>query len=156
MEIDRFLKMVHQAKPLIMGWTPHWIYPSMLEWVANGGTAKQPLTSTSWNGDSYSTTSKTLIDLSMVFGIPAGVKAVKVYAEIRDSASSGGQHWLILSPNSNNYSGLYWDCGYQFNDGWIRGSQDVPCNEDGDIYYQILASGVLTMDVVLQVWGYYI
>ena len=37
-----------------------------------------PLTSTAWDEDSYSTTAKTLIDLSEVFGVPAGVKAVMV------------------------------------------------------------------------------
>jgi len=32
----------------------------------------------------------------------------------------------------------------------------VPCNADGDIYYQISASGASTFDVWIQIWGYYI
>ena len=59
-----------------------------------------PLTSTAWDGDSFSTTGKTLIDLSSVFGVPAGVKAVLVRMIARDSGSSSGYNQLMLSPNS--------------------------------------------------------
>jgi len=69
-------RLINKMRPVISGWTPHWIYANMPEWVANGGTALTPLTSTAWDGgDAFSTTAKTLIDLSAVFGVPAGVKA---------------------------------------------------------------------------------
>ena len=47
-----------------------------------------PLTSTSWDGDSFSTTAKTLIDLSAVFGVPANVKAIYARVFVNDSASA--------------------------------------------------------------------
>ena len=31
----------------------------------------------------------------------------------------------------------------------------VPCDANGDIYYQIAASGTGTMDVNIQIWGYW-
>ncbi|MDD4465707.1 MAG: hypothetical protein PHY25_03390, partial [Dehalococcoidales bacterium] len=53
-----------------------------------------PLTSTSWDGDAFSTTSKTLIDLSTVFGAPAGIKAVLCNVAIKDSASAANDCFL--------------------------------------------------------------
>jgi hypothetical protein len=134
----------------------HWVYPSMQEWVTNGGTANTPLTSTSWDGDSYSTTAKTLIDLSAVFGVPAGVKAVDLWVEINDSGSAATDCWLLLSPNNTAYSGKYIGLHLRPNDANERISLTVPCDENGDIYYQINASGTGTMDVNIMVWGYYI
>jgi hypothetical protein len=32
----------------------------------------------------------------------------------------------------------------------------VPCTAGGDLYYQTLASGAGTLDVVIQIWGYWI
>ena len=32
----------------------------------------------------------------------------------------------------------------------------VPCDANGDVYYQIVASGTGTMDVHLQIWGYWL
>ena len=67
-----------------------------------------PKTSDSWDGDARSTTAKTLIDLSAVFGVPAGVKAVLVGVSMRDSgsAASTGGCYLILSPVNTNYVGV--------------------------------------------------
>ena len=113
-----------------------------------------PLTSTSWDGDSFSTTGKTLIDLSAVFGVPAGVRWVYVRVYIRDSASAGSAVGIIwLSPDSTSYSGLSVGATGLANDAIARGAVLVPCT-DGDIYYQIAASGVGTTDVWLEIWGY--
>lgn len=46
-----------------------------------------PLTSTSWDGDARSTTAKTKIDLSAVFGVPAGAKGILVRLVARDSVN---------------------------------------------------------------------
>ena len=143
-------------RPVVAGWFPHWIYPSMQEWVTNGGTANAPLTSTSWDGDSYSTTAKTLIDLSAVFGVPAGVKAVYVKTAIRDSGSAAADCILYLSCESQNNLGPSTDCKRITNDVYVRDMLIVPCDANGDIYYQIVASGAGTFDVIMQVWGYYI
>ena len=117
-----------------------------------------PLTSTRWDGDSFSTTGKTLIDLSAVFGIPAGVKAVLAGVSLRDSGSAGSSSgcYLILSPNSTSYSGVYTYCAGLANDAWTHHNITVPCDANGDVYYQINASGSATMDVYLEIWGYWL
>jgi len=115
-----------------------------------------PKTSTSWDGDSFSTTSKTLIDLSSVFGVPAGVKAVYVQMAIRDSASSTTDAWIVLGADNTAGKGINFGCGGLANDMWARPAAIVPCNTDGDIYYQINASGTSTFDVYLFIWGYWL
>jgi hypothetical protein len=116
-----------------------------------------PLTSTSWDGDAYSTTAKTLIDLSGVFGAPANIKAVLFTLGIRDSGSaSGSDYYIILSPNATAGSGAYVDCGGLTNDAWERDQLIIPCDANGDVYYQIAASGSLTMDVHIHIYGYWI
>jgi len=114
-----------------------------------------PLTSTSWDGDAYSTTAKTKIDLSAVFGVPAGVKAVLVHVVIRDEGSAANDCYINLAPNDTAGQGLGTDCSGQANDSWERVTFDCPCDANGDIYYEISASGAGTMDVYLQIWGYY-
>ena len=115
-----------------------------------------PLTSTSWDGDSFSTTAKTLIDLSAVFGVPAGVKAVLIRARARDSASASGDYWVGLSPNSVALSlAIDVKCA-DVNDRLGAAQGVVPCDSNGDIYYQISASGASTMDVWIEIWGYLI
>lgn len=117
-----------------------------------------PLTSTSWEGDSFSTTGKTLIDLSAVFGVPAGVKAVLVQVTIRDSGSNAADlaGTVILSPNSTNYNGQYVSAGGLPADYRRWSMLTVPCNANGDIYYQLMASGIGTSDIWLDIWGYWL
>ena len=115
-----------------------------------------PLTSTDWDGDAHSTTAKTKIDLSAVFSVPAGISAVLVWARIRDSGSIATLTSLGLAPNDT--AGQY---VLQIN---VRGVPNnvsmpangvVPCDANGDIYYQIIASGVSTLDAWIEVWGYW-
>lgn len=115
-----------------------------------------PLTSTSWDGDAHSTTAKTLIDLSAVFGAPAGIKAAVFRTAIRDSASATNDCVLILSPNNSDGVGLSADCSGIANDYYDRNCLTVPCDANGDVYYQIVASGVNTMDVTVEIWGYWL
>jgi hypothetical protein len=112
------------------------------------------LTSASWNGNARSTTAKTLIDLSTVFGAPAGIKAVLLRVAIRDSGSLGTECWITFSPNNSANSGLAIGCSGIANDMYSRGSLLVPCDANGDIYFQTLASGANTLDVWLEIWGY--
>ena len=115
------------------------------------------LTSTSWDGDARSTTAKTLIDLSSVFEAPAGVKAVIVNAAVRDSGSAAAADALLcLGPNDSSLAGQKISCAGLPNDVWAYGSFTVPCDSNGDIYYQIVASGSGTMDVYLEIWGYWL
>ena len=115
-----------------------------------------PLTSTSWDGDGFSTKAKTLIDLSSVFSAPAGIKAVLIQAIVRDSASASGDYRLILAPNNTAVEGLVAQAAYTTNDNWQSHMLTVPCDANGDIYYQISASGSGTFDVILQIWGYWL
>ena len=117
---------------------------------------RTPLTSVAWDGDAYSTTAKTLIDLSAVFGAPANVKAVLVRAFIRDIASAANDTWLMLSPNNVNVSGLVVRCSGLVNDSWADACLVVPCDANGDTYYQISASGAGTMDIWIEIWGYWL
>ena len=114
-----------------------------------------PLTSESWNGDAYSTTAKTKIDLSAVFGVPAGVKAVDVLVSIHDEGSAGGNCFLALGPTNTADQGKFTYCSGIANDAWHAESHVVPCDANGDIYYQVAASGASTLDVYLQIWGYF-
>jgi hypothetical protein len=117
-----------------------------------------PLTSTSWDGDAFSTASKTLIDLSAVFGVPAGVKAVLVECAVRDSASSGVTSFqgVILGPTNAANLGRDFACNAMPNDSYARAQGVIPCDANGDVYYQTTASGSGTLDVAIEIWGYWI
>jgi hypothetical protein len=125
--------------------TPTWVYLTT------------PLTSTDWDGDAHSTTAKTLIDLSAIFGVPAGVKAIKVVTVINDSSSAAGYVWLRLANNNTDQIAdyIHW-LAFATNDGFSYNCGTVSCDNNGDIYYQISASGVNTMDIIIQIYGYLI
>ena len=116
-----------------------------------------PLTSTAWDGDAYSTTSKTKIDLSSVFSVPAGVKAVLVQLIARDSGSAASTNIFFgISPNNTDASNPVMAVGRGLpNDTLVYVSGVCPCDANGDIYYQIVASGSGTMDCWIRIWGYW-
>jgi hypothetical protein len=121
-----------------------------------GANAENPiLTSTSWDGDARSTTAKTLIDLGTVFGVPDGVKAVLVRVALQDSGAASSDAYLILGPTNVANVGTPFEA-FPANDRWNRTSGIVTCDADGNIYYQTLATGVDTLDVNLQIAGYWI
>jgi hypothetical protein len=105
-------------------------------------------------GDAFSTTAKTLIDLSVSFGAPAGIRAVLLAVGIRDTASAANDCYLLLSPNNTAGSGLAIRCTGLTNNSYSNGCFTVPCDANGDIYYQINTSGAGTARVNLQIWGY--
>lgn len=116
-----------------------------------------PLTSSSWNYNARSTTAKTLIDLSSVFGAPAGIKGIFVRLSARDSGSSTGYCQFALSPNSIPNS-VALQCYLQgvANDVYVSVNGVVPCDANGDVYYQITASGTGTLDALIEIWGYWL
>jgi len=116
-----------------------------------------PLTSTAWDGDAFSTTAKTLIDLSVVFGVPAGVKAVLVQLLARDSGSAASTKIFFgISPNDTDASNPVMAVGRGLpNDTLVYVSGVCPCDANGDIYYQIVASDSGTMDCWIRIWGYW-
>ena len=116
-----------------------------------------PLTSTSWDGDARSTTAKTKIDLSDVFGVPDGVKAILVRLTARDSGSSSGTCQFALSPN-NTQDSVTIQAYLQgvANDVYVSENGIVPCDANGDVYYQITASGTGTLDAFIEIWGWWL
>jgi hypothetical protein len=116
-----------------------------------------PLTSTAWDGDSFSTTAKTKIDLSVVFGVPAGVKAVLVRLAARDSASyANAGLYISLSPTDAAGGAAILRPAGIVNDVYTDGMFIVPCDANGDVYYQIAASGTGTLDAIIEIWGYWL
>jgi hypothetical protein len=138
-EIERLKERLAQVE--IQG-SPVWVYLAA------------PLTSTSWNGDAKSTTAKTLLDLSSVFSAPAGVRAVLVKAWIKDSGSAANECLIRFAPNNTAGQGLEVRCSGVANDRYSAGCVVVPCDVNGDIYYQIAASGSGTLDANIEIWGY--
>ena len=117
-----------------------------------------PLTSTAWDGDAFSTTAKTLIDLSSVFSVPAGVKAVLVQLIARDSGSAASTNIFFgISPNNTDASNPVISVGRGLpNDTLVYSTGVCPCDANGDIYYQVVASGSGTMDCWIRIWGYWL
>lgn len=115
-----------------------------------------PLTSTAWDGDGKSSIAKTSLDLQGVFGAPANIKAILVTVYCRDEFSSTGDYYMYLAPNATAYQGAVVSCSYRPNDNYAAQTMVVPCTSTGDIYYQIVASGAGTFDVIIQIWGYFI
>ena len=115
-----------------------------------------PLTSTSFDGDSFSTTAKTKIDLSAAFSAPAGIKAIDVTIKAKDSGSAGAVCLFALSPNDTAASYvLVCKPHDRANDTNEWSSDTVPCDASGDVYYQCIASGADTLDVTIEIWGYW-
>ncbi len=115
-----------------------------------------PLTSTSWDGDPYSPAGSTLIDLSAVFAVPAGVKAVLARLQARDSAVWGTSDLYVALNGANDVAKSSLVVRTFGGDVWADNSSVVPCNSDGDIYYAVNASGASTMDVYIWIHGYWI
>jgi hypothetical protein len=118
-----------------------------------------PLTSTSFDGDSFSDVSTcTVIDLSAAFSAPAGIKAVSVRVQARDSASATTDdlHFSLCSSTSTDSWAVSARPSKLTNDHWAVASGVVPCNADGDIYYICDASGSDTLDAIIVIFGYWI
>lgn len=115
-----------------------------------------PLTSGSWNGGSFSTVgASTQLDLSAVFGAPAGVKAALLEVVARDSAAWGTSGLFVSLGPSAIY---YYTATVRPAGGDVLASMlcVAPCDVNGDLWYQIAASGVNTMDVWIRIWGYWL
>jgi hypothetical protein len=134
----------------VRGGSTYTAYPEVL--------LSSPLTSTSWDGDSYSSNpsgTPIKIDLSTVFGVPANVKGIKVSSAIRDSASATTECYFVLGPDTTTANRPHFRCSGLTNDKFAAASFDVVCDANGDVYYTVVASGTNTMDVYLAIWGYY-
>jgi len=107
-----------------------------------------PLTSTSWDGDTKSTADRAIVDLSAVFGVPAGIKAVLMSIQTQANAVND---YIRFGPNSTyNYALI---CRTTVASQIAHASGIVPCDSNGDIY--CYPSGDIE-GVWVWIWGYFL
>jgi hypothetical protein len=95
------------------------------------------------------------MDLSGGFGAPDNIKAVLLYIAARDSATWGTSDLFVaFGPSATYYDAAV--ARPAGGDVWASGPMVVPCNAAGNIYVQVNASGTLTMDVYVRIYGYWI
>lgn len=104
-----------------------------------------PLTSTSWDGDSKTSSNNGTIDLSAVFGVPGGVTAVLIYCRITGSAINDR---IRLGPSSGQPDTMVLRTQVATIDNHC--TVVIPCDSNGDIYFSAFG----TLDVTLAIWGY--
>jgi hypothetical protein len=107
------------------------------------------LTNSSWDGDTKNLSDDGTLDLSSLFSVPAGVKAVLVLLTVKDNAA-GDIRYVALGPSSGNYSMV---TRVMNSDVYNTTQGVVPCDANGDIYVKM--SGDNIDYVHLSIWGYY-
>lgn len=125
-------------------------------------TFDHPLTSASWSGSSHSTTAKTLLDLTTFTNaagetVPADARMVLIYMAARDSGSAATSPlWVMLAPTNTAGEGIELRVNGMVNDYYTAQTVPIPCDRLArTIYYQVLASGVNTMDIHFKIWAYW-
>lgn len=106
------------------------------------------LISTSWNGDNKTSANNGTIDMSAVFGVPDGVKAILCAVT---GQSTAGAITIVLKPDVDASSAppinLHTIANrYQGQSAW------VPCDANGDIYFS--SDSATNTAIWLEVWGY--
>lgn len=107
-----------------------------------------PLTSTSWDGDTKGVGDRAIVDLSAVFGVPAGVKAVLMSIQTQGNAAND---YIRFGPDSGNNFTLV--CRTQVAGVIAHASGIVPCDANGDVY--CFPSGTVE-SVYVWIWGYWL
>ena len=107
-----------------------------------------PLTSTSWDGDNKGTGDRAIVDLSTVFGVPAGVKAVLMSIQTTGDAAND---YICFGPNSGNSFAL--TCRTTVASQIAHASGIVPCDANGDVYYYTQGT---VEGVWVWIWGYWL
>ena len=107
-----------------------------------------PKTSTSWDGDNKGTGDRATVDLSEVFGVPAGVKAVLMSVQTQAAAAN---NYIRFGPSSTYSHAL--TCRTAVGGQIAHAFGIVPCDSDGDIYCH--PSGTVE-GVYVWIWGYWL
>ena len=107
-----------------------------------------PLTSTSWDGETKGLGDRATVDLSAVFGVPSGVKAVLMSIQTQADTAN---NYIRFGPNSGNDFAL--TCRTQVNSQIMHASGIVPCDANGDVY--CYTSGTVE-GVWVWIWGYWL
>lgn len=113
-----------------------------------GIRAGQGTYSISWDGDNKGTGDRATVDLSAVFGVPVGVKAVLMSIQTQGNAAND---YIRFGPNSTNNFTL--TCRTQVNSQIAHASGIVPCDANGDVY--CYTSGDVE-SVYVYIWGYFL
>ena len=107
-----------------------------------------PKTSTDWDGDTKTTADRAIVDLSAVFGVPAGVKAVLMTIQTQCDTVN---EYIRFGPNSTyNY---VLACRTQSPNVINQVTGIVPCDSNGDVY--CYPSGTIE-NVYVYIWGYWL
>ena len=107
-----------------------------------------PLTSTAWDGDNKGIADRAIVDLSAVFGVPAGVKAVLMSIQTTGDAAND---YIRFGPNSTYNYAL--TCRTTVASQISHASGIVPCDANGDVY--CYTSGTVE-SVYVWIWGYWL
>lgn len=113
-----------------------------------------PATSTSWDGDAKDTADNGIIDLSSVFGLPAGIKGV--FAKLSAKNTSVAGKYSSLGADSSNPYALVVTPRDTLDIGLNNGPAFVPCDSNGDIYFKTDAANGAENIVSIQIYGYLI
>lgn len=107
-----------------------------------------PLTSTAWDGDNKGLADRAIVDLSAVFGVPVGVKAVLMSIQTQGNAAND---YIRFGPNSTYNYAL--TCRTAVAGQIAHASGIVPCDANGDVY--CYTSGTVE-GVQVWIWGYWL
>ena len=108
-----------------------------------------PKTSTSWDGDTKTTSDRAIVDLSTVFGVPAGIKAVLMSIQTQADAVDD---YIRFGPNSTYNYAL--TCRTPVAGQIAHATGVVPCDSNGDIYCFTSLTDV--ENVYVWIWGYWL
>ena len=106
------------------------------------------LTSTSWDGDVKTSANNGIIDLSAVFGVPAGVRAVLC---AMTAYSTTDQISLVLKPDVDAANAPPLNL-HTVASKFTGRCAWVPCDANGDIYFS--SNSASNTNVWLEIWGY--
>jgi hypothetical protein len=113
-----------------------------------------PATSTSWDGDAKDTADNGIIDLSSVFGLPAGIKGVFAKLSAKNTSTTG--KYSSLGADSSNPYALVVTPRDTLDISLNNGPAFVPCDSNGDIYYKTNAADGSENIVGIEIYGYLI
>lgn len=111
-----------------------------------------PATSTAFDGDLYDVDNDGVtIDLSVVFGLPARVKAVNLGVSVQ--CPTVGRFWRVGPSAAYGHA---FELHTQVANQWMSGLGACPCDANGDIYFTTSAIHGTEMVVYMRIWGYWI
>ena len=108
-----------------------------------------PLTAADWTNASKGLADRATVDLSAVFGVPAGVKAVLMSIQTTDDTAA---QYIRFGPDATNNFTL--TCRTQVANQSANVSGIVPCDANGDVY--CYPSNDYILGVQVWIWGYWL